>query len=203
MEIFASSQNFEKFGIDQQEWEIENENYIINIDPPSPKIGYTLYTIMLVDSDFDNPPSWLKTNSDFIDYTLSSENIENQHLIRDHQINAAIDNLISEGASINITGANLISQNCSFDNKSYQEYMSFAIDGNSLSIDIVSNFERGINCFSYPLFWAIKNNNNEKNIQNCIFNFVQIAIDGNVTVAFKLNFQGGNAKYYDFTNHPM
>lgn len=200
MEIYASSRNFEAYGINQEEWENENQGYILKISPPVPGFEYTLYTIVLVDADFETPPSWLKKNTHFIEYDLSMTNIENEHIINDEQIISIIQNkILSENCAI-LSLSEMKKNGAAFNVDSYQTYMSLFLNSNDLSINIVNDYSSTANCYSYPFFKSIFFNNPGADIEKCRFYFVKISIDDNQTIAFKVNFGNGLDKYYDYTD---
>lgn len=200
MEIYASNRNFERYGINQEIWERENFDHIIHIEPPTSGFPFTLYTIQLDASDYEIPPSWLKLNSDFIEYELSANEIENAHIIDNISTKEEINELIAMGHSINLTGKQLLEKKCSFSRQSFNDYMSLTIQEKKLYIDLINDFQENLNCYSFPFFWTIKFNNQETKIENCVFNFVPIEINQIATIAIKVNFSNGNKEYYDFTD---
>ncbi|MFN8275320.1 MAG: hypothetical protein U0X58_10640 [Flavobacteriaceae bacterium] len=203
MEIYASSRNFSEYGIDQEEWEHENQNYITKITPPDPSFEYTLYTICLVSSDFNTPPSWLKTNTHFIEYDLSMNNIEAEHNITSQQIIEDIDAEISKNNCVSLSLTQIQNKGGAFNVDSYQTYMSLSITSKDLNISIINDYYYPGNCYSYPFFKSILFNNPGADLQKCCFIFVNISINSNSTIAFKVNFGNGSVKYYDYSGSPM
>ncbi len=200
MEIYASSRNFEEYGVNQTQWEEEYKDLITSVEPPHGIIDYTFYTIKLQESDYN----WLKVNTHFIEYKASSENIENEHLIGDNIFIQNINNEISNNHFFKANVNELITMGCQFDVDSYQEYMSFFLSSeNRLSVNLANDFSAVDSCFSFPLFKYILANNAESDPANCFFTFVNAENNGYKTIAFKVNFSDGNKKYYDFTHDPM
>lgn len=203
MEIYASNRNFEEYGINQEEWEDENKDYIIKITSPTPGFAYTLYTIYLTSSEFNSSPSWLKTNTHFIEYDLSMNHIEAEHIIDNQQIIADIETEIwKDNASIESLDQ-LERIGAAFNVDSYQTYMSLSLVSKQLSLVVVNDYSSTSNCYSYPFFKSIFFNNPGADREKCCFYFVNISIDNTQTIAFKVNFGNGNVKYYDFSYQPM
>lgn len=203
MEIYASSRNFSEYGIDQAEWELENKDYIINIQQPSAGFEYTLYTIYLVSSDYNTTPSWLKTNTHFIEYDMSMNNIEAEHLITSQQTIQDIDAEILKNNCVSLSLTQIQNKGGAFNVDSYQTYMSLSIDSKELSIRIVNDYYYPGDCYSFPFFKSILFDNPGVDLQKCCFYFVNIPIDIITTIAFKVNFGNGIVKYYDYSGSPM
>lgn len=200
MEIYASSRNFVEYGINQTDWEHENRDYIIKITPPTSGFEYTLYTIDLTNSDFNTPPSWLKTNTHFIEYDMSMANIEAEHLITDQQMIIDIDGEISKNKDATQNLDEIKKMGGAFDVDSYETYMSLSLISKDLNITVVNDYSSSGNCYSYPFFKSILFNNPGANLEKCCFTFVNISVDGISTIAFKVNFGNGLNKYYDYTD---
>jgi len=203
MEIYASSRNFEEYGVNQQIWEETNQNYIVDIKPPTPGQNFTLYIISLISADFDYPPSWLKTNTHFIEYDMSMNNIETEHIIDNQQIIDNVEAEISKGNAAIESLDELEKKGAAFNIDSYQTYMSLSLVSKQLSLVVVNDYSSTSNCYSYPFFKSIFFNNPGADLEKCCFYFVNISIDDNLTIAFKVNFGNGNTKYYDYSGSPM
>lgn len=202
MQIYASSENFERLGIDPLIWADKNAAYISHIEPPTSGYPYILYTIDIPESNYDDQPSWLKLNSAFIAYKLSAAAIEGYHRIEDTELQEKIAQLVQDQDCATKTGKALIALGCSFEVKSYVTYLGLTLNENELTIEIANNFERNQNCYSFPFFWTLAFNNPGINLEDCIFNFVVLERDKYSSIAFQLQLPDAEKRYYNFTNNP-
>lgn len=206
MELFVNSIKMTE--VFRKDWELENNNFIKVIKMPDLINNYYIYTIFIDENDpaLAKKPSWLKVNSDYIDFNLSKDNIEKAHLIFDTDVTKEIDNIIAGTKSVKEVkmGHELIKMGCLFDSHDYRKYMNFKFNTNqNIEVVILDDYENNnFHCYSFPFFKSLMVNNNESNPENCKFTFLKILIENKEAIAFKVEFSNGVVKYYDYSQNP-
>ena len=205
MIIYANSLHF----VNDRErinWELANESFILSTTRPNGSITYYQYEISFTLIIFKpKTDRWLKLNSKHIDYNKSKSNIEQSHLLPNNLFKK-IDDEVQAGRFCKISAFEIKKLNLKcFESTSYEDYMLFELDNkNEISISYLADYDENKDCYSYPFFKSILDNNNISDLKNAVFTFVKSDIYG-LTIAFKVDFLYGTSvitKYYDFSHNP-
>jgi hypothetical protein len=185
-------------GISIEEWTSANTNYLNN--------EITAPNRLFVDPNLlvqNNAPSdWVQTNSKFIAVRQSLLAIEEVHIINDPTYLNQMSAMVANKTAIRLSMEEMRNLGYDFDRPAYGKYMSVTITDNKVNPAILKNYNTQDNCFSFPFFYSIKQNNNVVNEKNCFFDFMTVRIDGDYTIAFTVTFESSLSKSYNYSQKP-
>jgi hypothetical protein len=204
MGIFINSIKFSSNGINIKDWETQNKNLISSIHIQNTFPIYYLYDLDLEKlQDIKKMAVWLKKNSDHFDFANSSFFIEKSHVVTlDQAMKIKVENELTKGNFVKFNVTELKNKGVNFERTDYKQYMQFELSkSKDLTISIIDDYDNSKDCYSFPFLNSILKNNNEKDMDNCKFTFLNMDING-PTLAILVEFSNKVIKLYDYTHNP-
>ena len=187
------------------QWLQENRAFLTT--NPNPDLS-CLHSKEFIDVELfasaQTPLDWTEKNGKYICYNESKTTIEDVHLIDTNgEIDVEMEEIIRNGNPDKISLKYMIDTlKYIFDREDYNNYMCLEIKNNKLQVAQFQKYDKNKVCFSFPFFKSILINNDENDFDRCFFTFVEISINGILTIAFKVEFSNNKIKYYDYSQNP-